>query len=62
MYRVEMETQETTMTINAGALVEIEQAPPTALPLDADAFDIALVDDAGGCIRGLPRVLSNQSQ
>jgi ubiquinone/menaquinone biosynthesis C-methylase UbiE len=33
---------------DAGVLVEIETAPPTALPLDAQAFDFALVDDTGG--------------
>ena len=32
---------------NAGVLVEIETAPPTRLPLDADDFDIAIVDDIG---------------
>jgi ubiquinone/menaquinone biosynthesis C-methylase UbiE len=33
---------------DAGVLVEIETAPPTSLPLDAGAFDLALVDDTGG--------------
>lgn len=30
-----------------GVLVEIEQAPPTALPIEAGAFDVAVVDDTG---------------
>jgi ubiquinone/menaquinone biosynthesis C-methylase UbiE len=34
----------------AGVLVEVEVAPPTHLPLDADAFDLALVDDTGGLL------------
>ena len=29
-------------------LVEVEVAPPTKLPLDADQFDLAVVDDTGG--------------
>jgi ubiquinone/menaquinone biosynthesis C-methylase UbiE len=33
---------------DAGVLVEVELAPPTRLPLDADAFDLAVVDDTGG--------------
>ena len=32
----------------AGVLVEIETAPPTRLPADAGAFDVAIVDDTGG--------------
>src|ERR687883_430823 len=35
---------------NAGVLVEIEVAPPTNLPLDKDAFDIAIIDETGGLI------------
>jgi ubiquinone/menaquinone biosynthesis C-methylase UbiE len=34
----------------AGVLVEIEMAPATSLPLDADAFDLAVVDDTGGLL------------
>jgi ubiquinone/menaquinone biosynthesis C-methylase UbiE len=34
----------------AGVLVEIEEAPPTRLPFDADAFDVAIVDDTAGLI------------
>src|SRR5207302_10461556 len=34
----------------AGALVEVEIAPPTRLPLAGGAFDLALVDDTGGLI------------
>lgn len=33
---------------DAGVLVEIEVAPPTNLPVDGDAFDLAVVDDTGG--------------
>ena len=33
----------------AGVLVEVEIAPPTRLPLDDDAFDLAVVDDTAGC-------------
>lgn len=33
---------------NAGVLVEVEVAPPTRLPVEADAFDLVLVDDTGG--------------
>jgi ubiquinone/menaquinone biosynthesis C-methylase UbiE len=32
----------------AGVLVEVEIAPPTQLPLDANDFDVAIVDDSGG--------------
>src|SRR5947207_2820530 len=32
----------------AGVLVEIEVASPTRLPLDANDFDIAVVDDTDG--------------
>ena len=35
---------------DAGVLVEIEIAPPTALPADAGAFDLAVVDDTGGLL------------
>ncbi len=38
---------------DAGALVEIEHAPVTALPLDAGAFDVAVVDDTGGLVGAL---------
>src|SRR5262245_39632599 len=34
----------------AGALVEIELAPPTALPIENEAFDLAVVDDTGGLL------------
>jgi ubiquinone/menaquinone biosynthesis C-methylase UbiE len=34
----------------AGVLVEVEVAPPTRLPVDADTFDLALVDDTSGVI------------
>jgi ubiquinone/menaquinone biosynthesis C-methylase UbiE len=32
----------------AGALVEVDVAPPTRLPVDAGQFDLAIVDDTGG--------------
>jgi ubiquinone/menaquinone biosynthesis C-methylase UbiE len=32
----------------AGVLIDVEVAPPTRLPADADAFDLAIVDDTGG--------------
>jgi ubiquinone/menaquinone biosynthesis C-methylase UbiE len=34
----------------AGALVEVEVAPISALPLETDAFDLALLDDTGGLL------------
>jgi ubiquinone/menaquinone biosynthesis C-methylase UbiE len=37
----------------SGALVEVELAPPTRLPLDDAAFDLALVDDADGLLARL---------
>jgi SAM-dependent methyltransferase len=33
---------------DAGALVDIEIAPPTRLPLEDNAFDLVVVDDTGG--------------
>ena len=33
---------------NAGALVEIEIAPPTTLPVEDGAFDLAVIDDTDG--------------
>ena len=38
---------------SAGVLVEVEIAPPTRLPLDADDFDIAVIDDTGGLLGAL---------
>ena len=35
---------------DAGALVEIEVAPPTRLPLENDGFDLAVVDDTEGLL------------
>jgi ubiquinone/menaquinone biosynthesis C-methylase UbiE len=35
---------------HAGMLVEVEVAPMTALPLEAAAFDVAVVDDTGGLV------------
>ncbi len=32
----------------AGVLVDVDVAPPARLPYDADAFDVALVDNTGG--------------
>ena len=37
----------------AGLLIEIETAPPTKLPLDAEGFDLAVVDDTGGLLAGM---------
>jgi len=33
-----------------GVLVDVEVAPPTRLPLEADAFDIVAIDDTAGLI------------
>jgi SAM-dependent methyltransferase len=33
---------------SGGVLVEVDIAPPTRLPLEADDFDVAIVDDTGG--------------
>ena len=38
----------------AGVLIEVEVAPMTALPVDADAFDVAVVDDTGGLVSAIP--------
>jgi ubiquinone/menaquinone biosynthesis C-methylase UbiE len=35
---------------DAGALVEVEVAPPTNLPLEENGFDLAIVDDTGGLL------------
>jgi SAM-dependent methyltransferase len=35
---------------DAGVLIEVEVAPPTRLPLENDAFDLALVDDTAGLL------------
>src|SRR5262245_14354572 len=37
----------------AGALVDVEVAPPTGLPVENDGFDLAVVDDTGGLLGGL---------
>ncbi|OFW23261.1 MAG: hypothetical protein A3H97_12320 [Acidobacteria bacterium RIFCSPLOWO2_02_FULL_65_29] len=37
----------------AGVLVELEIAPPTRLPLDDAAFDLAIIDDTDGLLAGL---------
>lgn len=34
----------------AGVLVEINIAPPTRLPLEDDAFDLAVIDETGGLL------------
>jgi len=34
----------------AGALVEVETAPPTRLPTEDGAFDVAVVDDTGALV------------
>ena len=38
----------------AGVLIEVEVAPMTALPVDAGAFDVAVVDDTGGLVAAVP--------
>jgi len=35
---------------DSGVLVEVDVAPPTRLPLDNDAFDVAVIDDTGGLL------------
>jgi SAM-dependent methyltransferase len=35
---------------DAGALVEVDVAPPTRLPLENGDFDLAVVDDTGGLL------------
>jgi len=37
----------------AGVLIEVEVAPPTRLPVDDEAFDLAVVDDTGGALSTL---------
>jgi ubiquinone/menaquinone biosynthesis C-methylase UbiE len=39
---------------DAGVLVEIEVAPTTSLPVDADTFDLVVVDDTGGLLGPMP--------
>jgi ubiquinone/menaquinone biosynthesis C-methylase UbiE len=38
----------------AGVLVEVEIASPTRLPLNADDFDVAIIDDTGGLFGAMP--------
>ena len=38
----------------AGVLVEIELAPPTALPIENNAIDLAVVDDTAGFLATIP--------
>lgn len=38
---------------HAGVLVEVEIVSGTALPFDADAFDLAVIDDTGGGFGGM---------
>src|SRR5262245_1409161 len=37
----------------AGVLVDVEIAPPTALPVEDGGFDLAVVDDTGGLLGGM---------
>jgi SAM-dependent methyltransferase len=37
----------------AGMLIEVEVAPPTALPIDTGAFDVAVVDDTADLVGSL---------
>lgn len=39
---------------DAGVLVDVQVSPPTRVPLDVDAIDLALVDDMAGVIGSLP--------
>src|SRR3954452_17450439 len=39
---------------DAGVLVEVETAPPTQPPLDDGAFDLVVIDDAGGFLGSMP--------
>src|SRR5436853_469740 len=43
-------TSSTPRAARAGALVEVEIAPPTTLPVEADAFDVAVIDDTAGLL------------
>jgi ubiquinone/menaquinone biosynthesis C-methylase UbiE len=38
---------------DAGALVDVEVAPPTQLPIETEGFDLVVVDDTGGVIGNL---------
>lgn len=38
---------------DAGVLVEVETVSPRALPLDPEAFDIAIIDDTGGLLAAM---------
>ncbi|MGE5244453.1 MAG: methyltransferase domain-containing protein [Betaproteobacteria bacterium] len=37
----------------AGVLVDVDVAPPTRLPYEADAFDVAVVDNTGGLLAAM---------
>jgi ubiquinone/menaquinone biosynthesis C-methylase UbiE len=37
----------------AGVLVEVETAPPTKLPLEETAFDLATIDDTAGVLSAM---------
>ena len=39
---------------DAGVLVDVETAPPTHLPIDDGAFDLAIVDDTGNVVSAAP--------
>lgn len=36
-----------------GVLLEVEIAPPTRLPIENDAFDLAIIDDTGGLLAAM---------
>jgi ubiquinone/menaquinone biosynthesis C-methylase UbiE len=44
-----------------GVLVDVEIAPPTALPLDDLTIDLLIVDDTGGLFGSLPNAERGQS-
>ena len=39
---------------DAGVLVEVERSAPSRLPLEDGGFDLAVIDDTGGLLRGMP--------
>jgi SAM-dependent methyltransferase len=41
----------TTGAAEAGVLVDVETSPPTRLPLEDEAFDLAVIDETGGLLR-----------
>jgi ubiquinone/menaquinone biosynthesis C-methylase UbiE len=50
----EAEARATKGAADAGVLVEVETAPPTRLPIDDGACDLAVVDDTGRFVETMP--------